>query len=299
MDKQRLKKLQAVTKYVANLPVFGRLFLRPIRRVRKFMAVDEDIDTTYDSNIYITTNLRDHMESRIFWKGFLEGDRGEMVLLDEFLERDDCEVFFDVGAHVGIFSLYAAKRLSDGIVHSFEPLEDHVERLRYNIDMNGFENIKINKTLLSNSSGTGEISVPIAEESENPLLAGSGGSSTIEPDSSGSYESHTVLQSTLDDYVDENDVSDVDLIKVDVEGAELDVLDGGLDTLRSFHPWVLMELDKRLLERAGRSGEDVLYFWRDHGYSVHRIEYDGSLTEVIDPSDLNTKQNILAEPALT
>lgn len=297
MKRKTLKVIQKITRGMVNFPVIGFWSWRLIRYVRKALAIDINIVTEYDEDIKIKTNLADHMESRVFWQGFLEGDRGELLLLDELLSKDESQVFFDVGAHVGIFSMFAAKRIKVGDVHSFEPYKKHLERLRFNVELNNLDNVTIRRFVLGETEGKAKLKVPIPGRSDDPLLAGSGGSSIMPFEvNSDNYEIHAVNKTTLDKYVDIENIGRVDIIKVDVEGAELNVLKGGNGLLDRFRPHVLMELDQRYLERAGRTPDDVVDFWHRRDYTLHRIENDGSLSRLTSTDQLTTRQNILADP---
>ena len=62
-------------------------------------------------------------------------------------------------------------------------------------------------------------------------------------------------------------------MKIDVEGAELQVLKGAQETIARYHPVLLIELDDRLLESMGTSSAEIIGFLSDHGYSLRR-SYD-------------------------
>jgi len=300
MNRNIIKIAQTISRKVLSIPFLGFYAWRVVKYIREKLLIDEEFVVTYDNNIKIRTNLDDHMESRIFWQGFLEGDRGEMLILDEMLRNDKSQVFFDIGAHVGIFSLFAAKRIPDGRVHSFEPLEKHLKRIRSNIKLNSFNNILVRSVIIGEKEGREDIHVPIPRKSDDPLNSGSGGTSIIpSKEDNSSHETYTIDKSTLDIYVKSNDIERIDIMKIDVEGAELNVLNGARKSICRFRPHVLMELDKRYLNRAGKSVEELLDFWDQYDFSVYKIGNHGSLSRITSASELNTRQNILADPGTT
>ena len=300
MNRNIIKIAQTISRKVLSIPFLGFYAWRVVKYIREKLLIDEEFVVTYDNNIKIRTNLDDHMESRIFWQGFLEGDRGEMLVLDEMLRNDKSQVFFDIGAHVGIFSLFAAKRIPDGRVHSFEPLEKHLKRIRSNIKLNSFNNILVRSVIIGEKEGREDIHVPIPRKSDDPLNSGSGGTSIIpSKEDNSSHETYTIDKSTLDIYVKSNDIERIDIMKIDVEGAELNVLNGARKSICRFRPHVLMELDKRYLNRAGKSVEELLDFWDQYDFSVYKIGNHGSLSRITSASELNTRQNILADPGTT
>lgn len=61
------------------------------------------VETQYDNGIKINVNLQSHIDAQIFWQGYQEADRGEIILMKKLLKPDS--IFIDVGANVGVFSL--------------------------------------------------------------------------------------------------------------------------------------------------------------------------------------------------
>ena len=289
-----LSTISKVTKSISSIPYINRVFFKVFRPVRERLKIEKEVISEYNSGIKIRLNLSDHLESKIFWQGVLDGDIGEFIKVNQLLESDS--VFVDVGAHVGVFTLIAADLLSEGTVYSFEPLSEHHKRLKYNVNINDFENVVMEKTIVSNSTEEKTLKVPVKKVDNNPHTKGSGSSSIYESSNSDNLVEYGVPSTKLDKYVEEKGIEKVDIIKIDVEGAELDVLNGGAKTIERFRPTVLMEVDLRLLERANRAGKDVIDFWHQRHYSVYRIEHDGSLSRISSADQLDTRQNILADP---
>ena len=80
---------------------------------------------------------------------------------------------------------------------------------------------------------------------------------------------HSVRISTLDELAEQQDLARLDMIKADVEGAELLVLTGGARTIDRFRPKVQLEIEQRYLARFGRSADDVTGFLVNRGYTMH------------------------------
>jgi FkbM family methyltransferase len=76
---------------------------------------------------------------------------------------------------------------------------------------------------------------------------------------------------TLDLFCEEHDIGRLDLIKMDIEGAELRALRGGVRSLKRFQPVILIELNPDTLERDGCSVRDVVVFIEDLGYAIHAV----------------------------
>ena len=77
----------------------------------------------------------------------------------------------------------------------------------------------------------------------------------------------------LDKWVKESKISAVNFIKIHVEGYEYSVLEGATDTLLSFQPIVMFELNEMTLALSNRTADEYLHFANDYGYRVLRLEY--------------------------
>ncbi|MDN5836432.1 MAG: FkbM family methyltransferase, partial [Nitrosospira sp.] len=180
-----------------------------------------ELETTFDDNIRIITSLSDHIESQVFWQGFQEADEGVIVLLKRHLPVDG--VFIDVGANIGTFTLVAARLASRGQVHAFEPSAHHFFRLARNVELNHFENIVLNRKGLYDQPGEAILFLPSqAGEMNNSGAASLYTSRAEEP----RQVSEAVSLVRLDDYVRDQRIQRINIIKIDIEGAEIKALEG-------------------------------------------------------------------------
>jgi len=142
---------------------------------------------------------------------------------------------YDIGANVGYFSVIGARLVgSHGAVVCFEPLAENFQQIRYNTELNGFSNIQLIEAALGKADG--ESLFWLSAEPTWGKLAGAG----KEPDKMVGETS--VLVRCLDKLVEEAKLPPPDVIKLDVEGAEVDVLEGALETIRRHRPRLLIEL---------------------------------------------------------
>ena len=177
--------------------------------------------------------------------------------------------FVDVGAHMGYFSLKAATAVGpSGRVIAIEPHPEMVRTLRDNIFASRATSVAVEPAACSDSETTLELFSAADSNSgtsslsrKNASLYGSDGASYIVP------------AWPLDSIIERANVSRVDVLKIDVEGAELQVLKGAQETIARYHPVLLIELDDRLLESMGTSSAEIIGFLSDHGYSLRR-SYD-------------------------
>jgi FkbM family methyltransferase len=128
--------------------------------------------------------------------------------------------FVDIGANIGYYSLIAARLVGPtGLVHSFEPNDAVRARFSQNIQMNGFANVTVDDRAVTRESGA--IDFYLSAWNENDGI-----SSTV-PNAGLSQTAVRVPCISLDDFAASLGGRQIDLLKIDVEGAELGVLEGG------------------------------------------------------------------------
>ncbi|WP_449405132.1 FkbM family methyltransferase [Halocatena pleomorpha] len=144
--------------------------------------------------------------------------RLESTMLTDFLcELKPDDVFWDVGAHVGIYSCFAANVLSENQIAAFEPLPETLEQLRTNLAYNDTPSFALD-CALSNESGTAKFDSPSYSRT------GWDGIGSLAPDPG--ENAITVPTRTGDELIANGDVPPPTVVKIDVEGAELPVIEG-------------------------------------------------------------------------
>lgn len=134
-------------------------------------------------------------------------------------------VVYDIGANVGFFTLLGARLAGDaGFVYAFEPLPRNVELLERHLALNGVANARVLPVALSSQSGTARF-----HAAPNAAMGALSGEGELE-----------VRVETLDALVRGGTLRPPTFLKIDVEGAEHDVLAGGEETLRRERPSILL-----------------------------------------------------------
>lgn len=140
------------------------------------------------------------------------------------IQKDD--VIIDVGAHIGLFALKAAKKAKNGIVIAIEPHPFNYKLLRRNMVINGVRNVIPVKLALSDFSGTTKLC--ISKQSSGHTI-----SAKRKEMSERITETYLEVEvKTLDQLINELELDRVDFIKIDAEGAELEILRGAERTLK-------------------------------------------------------------------
>src|ERR1051326_233068 len=176
---------------------------------------------------------------------------------------------FDIGANLGLYSLMAGKRVGpSGSVHAFEPTPQLVRKLRDNAKLNGFANITVNQLAISDECGT--VDFYLSDEDDCSSLARI------------SHSAIPVNALTLDDYMTEQGIDRVDLMKVDVEGAEVKVFSGGRKLFgRSDAPTILLEINPPSLETMGTSEQELTFLLCGYGYALTTVTEHGLYRNVL------------------
>jgi len=163
---------------------------------------------------------------RYFYKNFIKSSsfyfEGPYELGEVKLRHGDFVV--DVGANIGVFTVLASKIVgASGKVLAFEPAADARTVLEKNIRENKLTNVEIFPFALSDTDGTVEFAIP------NNI-----------GDSSGYFKDGSLKQAaeqiTLDNFVKNNKIKQVDFIKADIEGMERNLIKGAAETIKKFKP---------------------------------------------------------------
>ena len=165
-------------------------------------------------------------------------------------------VIIDVGAHVGYYTLIAAKQAGPtGKVYAFEPEPENHALLLKNIELNGYENVVAVKSAVSNHAGSTTLYLTGLDNGRHSVYQ-------HDLPARGSVE---VPTTTIDDFLEAQGWPEVNLVKVDVEGAELEVLAGmdrllreseGIRLILEFNPFLLQSAGVDALEFLKRPGAE-------------------------------------------
>lgn len=236
--------------FIARLPPLYKSY--PKNSVRKVKR----------NGISYELDISDYMEWLVFY-GIQVEPRNVLYSL---IKPGD--VVFDVGANIGEVTLNSAKIVGlSGEVHSFEPEPIVFSKISRNLSLNSFSNVNLNNFGLGNV----EQQLYLTAQVENNR-----GGTRVQP---GTIDSDRVFISTIDIYTQQNRFAEVNLIKIDVEGYELKVLQGATNTIQQHKPTLFIEIDNDNLLDQGDSARDLVSFLEKNGYnSIVHAETNEKIT---------------------
>ncbi|MGB8214535.1 MAG: FkbM family methyltransferase [Anaerolineales bacterium] len=250
------------------------------------MKVDTLIDTfiyhNFDFDIKVKLITKDYAVSKVIFTDSYE--RETISFLKRIILPED--IIYDIGANIGYYSLIFSRLVGPkGWVHSFEPSEREFLLLAENVNLNSFNNVYLNQLAISEFSGIIEMSI-----SEKPAY---GAYNTIGVPTHGSVEKEifrkeTIRTTTLDDYSSVYNVQKPSIIKIDVEGGELNVLKGGRNLFsREDSPILVLEICEATLKGFGIVPNQVLNLLKEYSYNLFSIRSDGLLVPFGEGISLN------------
>jgi FkbM family methyltransferase len=195
----------------------------------------------------------------------------------------------DIGAHHGYYTLLASIMVeTKGSVVAFEPSRREGLRLKRHIRMNGCTNVVIEQAALGAAAGEADLYlVDGPEDYCNSLRPPAVSAQTCKV---------RVRVQTLDQFLARHRIGDIDFIKLDVEGAELDVLRGASGLLsQSWRPVFMIEVYDIRTQPWGYNAREIVQFIAERGYTWFRLEESGKPL----PADLASPSfdaNLVAVP---
>ena len=277
--------------YTINTPVSRgkyRAFLAA-RSICKTLPTDL-IGTAKDGRQF-SIDLSSGMQDTVYFLG--EYEPAITALIEPIITKNRCRTFIDAGANFGWYTTLFFKYARDvGSVHAFEPLPVTFACLEKNHELMGSpQNVLINNVALGDEEAEMTINVFPGEPT---------GHASLSDHHRADAEKFQCKVVTLDSYLDQNNVSTVDLIKVDVEGAEMSLLRGA-DRLfgQDVQPIWLMEMALNQSRNFAYMPNDLIeYFKRRGEYKFFKIDEETIRLEEITGFDENdVGANVICIPS--
>ncbi|WP_440990667.1 FkbM family methyltransferase [Haloarchaeobius baliensis] len=175
---------------------------------------------------------------------------GELPVVQTFVDDvTDSDVVWDCGANIGLFAVLGGQQ--GATVHAFDPIPSNARRTQENLDLNGIDGTA-HAIALGSEAGTATI----------PTDSGSGANHSL------AEEGDDIVVETGDSVAASADAPTV--LKIDVEGMELDVLEGLEDSIDDVR-LAYVEVHHRQLAERGESPDEVIAWFEERGFTVERV----------------------------
>lgn len=193
----------------------------------------------------------------------------EAPLLEAIAPNLKGKVVYDIGANIGITTLFFAKHVGEeGLVVAFEPVPPTARRLQENVRINRLQNVRIYAVALGDTAGQAEICY--AEDAS--------GIATLRKDMALGYQREYRMQTftvevvPLDVLVEREHLPAPDFIKIDVEGFEYQVLQGAREVIERARPALFMELHGASHEERAETWKQIYEFLTMRGYHIETVD---------------------------
>jgi FkbM family methyltransferase len=212
-------------------------------------------------NLMINLFSKDLIDHKILFTGVYE--RGTNSILEAHVKPGD--VVVEAGANTGTETLLISRLTgAKGKVLAFEPVPHVVNKLKNNLALNNIENAQVMELALGETRK--EISFYVYPENHpNQGM----GSKVLE---NSGLEKITVMQTTLDSLVEDGTIARIDFLKMDVQGAEFDILRGGINCIKKYRPKIFLEAADDLSNLRA-----IYNYLADLNYAIRLIKDDGEL----------------------
>jgi len=181
------------------------------------------------------------------------------------LEKSNEPIFLDVGTNIGLISLAIAHKNKEVKIYGFEPSTIPFKTFSTTIFANELEDrIFLSSFALSNESGFLDFSVHGGRDS-------SGDGILDTKRSQNKVNFIKVSSTTLDEWWEKQSKPKINVIKIDIEGAELFALQGGVSLLRETQPVIFLEISKENLKVYPYKAEDIFSFFELNKYSLQNL----------------------------
>ena len=216
------------------------------------------------NGITVQFNTSDELSNSWFFPRYSKGRVHEKIITEMLISTlQTATCFVDVGTFLGWYTCIASKHMPNGKVIGFEMDNISYSLLQENLTLNNCPNVEAYNVAVSN------VAEEVRYQRNIKRLAGLHIQVDLEEKSS--EELLSVDSVVLDDFLMSRGIVP-DVIKIDVEGAEMNVLQGMMQILQLHRPKLFLEIHPFNLPHFGTSTYEILSLLIDHGYEIVEIE---------------------------
>jgi FkbM family methyltransferase len=235
----------------------GSFLLRLLKEASSLVGSSTVASVRGIDELTVVTDFADERVLEVIHE--IRGENPEYAVLKGLLSEGD--TFVDVGANFGTFSLLGSRFVgSGGRVIAIEPQPRLAALIRRSFELSHVSNCDIEQIACGAQSGEAALLVPDDDSGRAGFFAGFSGVKA--------HKSLSVPVVTLDSLLSMREPAGNMVIKIDVEGSEIDVLEGASEIIRARRPAILIELNPWSARAAGRSSREVVGKLESLGYST-------------------------------
>ena len=258
------------------------------RRAARFDGLQRPFVLRWSDGLAFRIVPREQISRALYVSGTYEPNT--LVVLRSLLREGD--IFVDVGANVGVFSLVASRWVGPaGHVIAFEPSSREFSRLGDTVALNGLQNVQAVRMACGAEPGTATLRVAVDTYAGLNTLGRGFAYDGIE-----TAQLEAVSVTTLDAFVTCHGLDRIAVMKIDVEGAERDVLLGAREVLARDRPALIVEVLAPALESTGTSVAELEALLRRYEYRLHAIADDTAALTAVEHLEDHSGENIVALP---
>ena len=258
--------VQPFPNWILGCRMEGGDWLSKLRRLA-WRKADRPFQIPWLNGLRVRVDGEDELLKSLFLTGLFEPN--EFLVLQRLLQPG--MTFVDIGANLGLYSLFAAKKIGRlGTVLAFEPSSREFKKLQHNVSLNGLSQVRLFNFALSDYAG--ETKLLIADEAHS-------GHNTI-----GAFcyqtnlaDTESIRLETFDSVRQRENLGEIDVVKMDVEGGELFALRGMRQTLEQCRPVLFLEMSDPAAQPQGSSSAQVWEFLTALGYNFFAFDESSGL----------------------
>jgi FkbM family methyltransferase len=221
------------------------------------------------SNLNILINTKEFVGWNILFNRYYENETN--LIIQEYIKEGDYVV--EAGAQIGSETLLIANRVGKtGKTFAFEPNPLMMKRLQINTTLNDF---KDRLALFEMALGEQDKDLSFYIKSEETSNQGMSSKYRFDND----LIEINVRQQTLDNWMATQKIPKLDFFKMDVQGAEMDILNGASHTMSTHRPLIFLEADDLILSDTPYSIADLFKKLIHLNYTVYSIQKNGRLRQ--------------------
>jgi FkbM family methyltransferase len=263
--------------------VGGSFLLRILRRISHATGLGTVVPVRGIGGLVVYADFNDERILDVIHE--IRGENPEYRVMSQLLKPSD--TFVDVGANFGTFSLLASRLVGDhGKVIAIEPQPRLADLISKSLKASEVMNCEIIREACGSEAGSAELLVPVDDSGRAGMFAGFSGRWR--------HERVSGPAMVLDDLLDAVGSSSSVMVKIDVEGSEFAVLEGGRKFINSLRPSLLIEINPWTAKAAGRTTEELMDLLTSCGYksftTINSFPTDLGAGEI----DMKIQSNIVA-----